>query len=479
MGDIHLKERNQLGRSVVERKMKVILLVIDTLRADHLGCYGYYRETSPNLDRLAKEGALFERAYPSDVPTQPSFTSMFTGQRGIHTGIVSHSETESLAENVPCLTEILDEHGVTTAAVSTLYMMRRWFARGFKYYMNPVAGIRRRLQQVDAEEINGMTLPWIEEHWDKDFFIFVHYWDPHGLYLPPGPYRRLFYQGDESDPENRSLDVLRSQPVWPFTKRHLDAIGRGITDIEYMIAQYDGEIRYVDDNVGRLLQQLEDSGILDETAIIFTSDHGESLGEHHFYFDHHEVYETTAHVPLAIRYPQEIAVDKRIDQVVQSTICLAPTILNLFGIKAPAAMTGKNLIRIANGEEKGYNEVYVNQGLWTAKRAIVTRKWKLIRTFDRAFWETPDNELYDMENDPSESANLAEEKSDVIDDLELKMHRWVRASLGKRIDPLELIVSRGLPVYEWVRRAAESEGYTKSYEEWRMRVDRGERRLTS
>jgi len=344
---------------MVEPKMKVILLVIDTLRADHLGCYGYHRETSPNLDRLAKEGALFERAYPSDVPTQPSFTSMFTGQRGIHTGIVSHSETETLAENVPYLAEILDEHGVTTAAVSTLYMMRRWFARGFKYYMNPVAGIRRRLQQVDAEEINDMAFPWIDEHKDEDFFIFVHYWDPHGLYLPPEPYRRLFYQGDESGPENNSLDVLRNQPVWPFTKRHLDAIGQNITDIEYVIAQYDGEIRYADDNVAMLLNHLEDSGILDETAIIFTSDHGESLGEHHFYFDHHEVYETTARVPLIARYPQEIAQGKRIDEIVQSTICLAPTILNLFGIDAPAAMTGKNLIRIANGEEKGYDEVYV------------------------------------------------------------------------------------------------------------------------
>ncbi|OYT43871.1 hypothetical protein B6U84_05330 [Candidatus Bathyarchaeota archaeon ex4484_40] len=257
--------------------MKVILFVIDTLRADHLGCYGYGKETSPNIDRLADEGVLFENAYPSDVPTQPSFTSMFTGQRGIMTGVVSHSRTESLSESIPYLTEILAQNGVTTAAVSTLYMMRRWFARGFKYYMNPVAGIRRKLQQVDAEEINEMALPWIREHKDEDFFLFVHYWDPHSIYRPPEPYRRLFYQGDETDPENRSLDVLRTQPVWPFIKRHLDAMKENITDIEYVIAQYDGEIRYADDNFGELLNLLEDLGIYDETAIIFTSDHGESL----------------------------------------------------------------------------------------------------------------------------------------------------------------------------------------------------------
>lgn len=121
--------------------MKVILLVIDTLRADHLGCYGYNRETSPCIDSIAEEGVLFEYAYPTDVPTQPSFTSMFTGLRGIETGIVSHSQTEQLSEEIPCFPEILSSNGIVTAAVSTLYMMRRWFARGFRYYMNPVEGI--------------------------------------------------------------------------------------------------------------------------------------------------------------------------------------------------------------------------------------------------------------------------------------------------------------------------------------------------
>ncbi|MCW3978227.1 MAG: sulfatase-like hydrolase/transferase, partial [Candidatus Bathyarchaeota archaeon] len=181
--------------------MKVILLVIDTLRADHLGCYGYYRETSPYMDEVAKRSVLFENAYPSDVPTQPSFTSMFTGLRGIHSGVVSHSKTESLSEDAPYLTEILARNGVTTAAVSTLDMMRRWFARGFHYYFNPVAGNRRRLQQVDAEEINAVALPWIREHEDEGFFLFLHYWDPHGLYKPPEEYRRLFYDGDERDPD--------------------------------------------------------------------------------------------------------------------------------------------------------------------------------------------------------------------------------------------------------------------------------------
>lgn len=454
--------------------MKVILFVIDTLRADHLGCYGYGKETSPNIDRLADEGVLFENAYPSDVPTQPSFTSMFTGQRGIMTGVVSHSRTESLSESIPYLTEILAQNGVTTAAVSTLYMMRRWFARGFKYYMNPVAGIRRKLQQVDAEEINEMALPWIREHKDEDFFLFVHYWDPHSIYRPPEPYRRLFYQGDETDPENRSLDVLRTQPVWPFIKRHLDAMKENITDIEYVIAQYDGEIRYADDNFGELLNLLEDLGIYDETAIIFTSDHGESLGEHHFYFDHCDVYEPTVHVPLIVRCPERLPEGKRVRDLVQSTLSVAPTVLDLFGLEVPKSMEGKSLIEISEGKVDGYKEIYVNQGLWTAKRAVRVGRWKLIKTLDKSFWETPETELYDLEADPGEVRNLAEDEPEVVDRLELRMYRWLRRKLGKRVDPLELIVKEGLPAYKWVRIAAEQTGLLEKYEEWRMRVDRAE-----
>ncbi len=455
--------------------MKVILLVIDTLRADHLGCYGYHRDTSPCIDKIAEEGVLFEYAYPTDVPTQPSFTSMFTGLRGIETGIVSHSQSEVLSEGVPCFPEILSRKGIITAAVSTLYMMRRWFARGFRYYMNPVAGMRPRLQQVDAEEINSMAFQWIRENYEKNFFLFIHYWDPHSLYFPPEPYRRLFYDGDECDPENHSLDVLKSQPIWPFTKRHLDAIKEGITDIEYVIAQYDGEIRYVDDNVRNLVELLEDLGIYDETVLIITSDHGESLGEHDFYFDHCEVYETTVHVPLIVRYPPMMPKGKRFEGLVQSTISLMPTILDLFGIERPSRMEGKNLIDLANGDEEPCDEVYVNQGLWTAKRAIRTQRWKLIKTLDKAFWETPEVELYDMKDDPNETKNLASEMPEVVDRLELRMERWRRNRLGKRIDPLELIVNVGLPSRRWVEAAARRQGMMERYDEWRARIDRAEK----
>ncbi|MCD6508945.1 MAG: sulfatase [Thermoprotei archaeon] len=459
--------------------MKVVFIVIDTLRADHLGCYGYDLNTSPNIDKIAREGVLFERAYATDVPTQPSYTSMFTGQRGVKTGIVSHSPTEDLSPNVPYLSEILASHGYLTAAVSTLYMMRRWFARGFHYYMNPYAGKPRQLlQQVDADDINAMAIPWIRQNADKDFFIFIHYWDPHGIYMPPPKeYRYLFYRGkDPTDPNNHSLDRLKKSVLWPFYKRHLDRIREAnnlageITDIEFVKAQYDGEIKYVDDKIGELVQLLEELGIIDETLLIITADHGESLGEHEEYFDHATVYEPVIHVPLIIRY-HELPKGKRVKDLVQ-LIDLPYTILKLAGIPIPKEFEGRDLVPIANGEASGYDEVYSNQGLWTAKRAVITKDgWKLIKTIDPGFWECPPLELYNLVKDPSETKNLVYEEEDIVDELELKMVRWLEKELGNRPDPLRLISAAGLPPKEWVKRAAEE--YIKgggTYEEVRMKM---------
>ncbi|OYT43870.1 hypothetical protein B6U84_05325 [Candidatus Bathyarchaeota archaeon ex4484_40] len=180
------------------------------------------------------------------------------------------------------------------------------------------------------------------------------------------------------------------------------------------------------------------------------------------------------HVPLIVRCPERLPEGKRVRDLVQSTLSVAPTVLDLFGLEVPKSMEGKSLIEISEGKVEGYKEIYVNQGLWTAKRAVRVGRWKLIKTLDKSFWETPETELYDLEADPGEVRNLAEDEPEVVDRLELRMYRWLRRKLGKRVDPLELIVKEGLPAYKWVRIAAEQTGLLEKYEEWRMRVDRAE-----
>ena len=462
--------------------MKVLFIVIDTLRANHLSCYGYHRKTTPNIDVFASKGVLFSNAYASDVPTQPSYTSMFTGQRGVKTGIVSHffGTEEELRDSTPYLSEILAKNGYATAAVSTLYIMRKWFTRGFQYYMNPMSWANPgRMQQVDADEINAYAIPWIKENYKKDFFMFVQYWDPHTLYIPPKKYRYLWYKGDPTDPSNHSLDEAKKQEVWPFqyklikAMRDAENLPRDITDIEYIIAQYDGEISYVDEKVGELLHVLEDLDIADDTLVILTADHGENLGGNHAYFDHVNVYEPVIHVPLIVKYPNIIPRRKRIEALVQ-LIDIPYLILETLGIPIPDEFQGKSLLSLIDGKNSEiYSEVYSNQGSWSCKRAIITKDgWKLIKTIDQGFWESPPIELFNLKKDSEENHNLVKEEEDIVNHLELQMNRWLESNLGGRPDPLRLASSRGLPPKTWVKNAAKmfTEENQATYEEWRKNM---------
>jgi arylsulfatase A-like enzyme len=456
--------------------VKIVFVVIDTLRADHLGCYGYHRKTSPNLDAVAEQGVLFERAYATDVPTQPSYTAMFTGQRGIRTGIVSHSDTENLADSTPYLSEILAASGYACGAASTLFMMKKFFARGFHAYMNPVAGNRARLQQVDADEINAAAIPWLKAHHDRDFFLFLHYWDPHSLYKPPAKYRRIFYKkGNPCDPKNRSLAALDRQIVGPFVRGHLNRIRENLTDAEYVIAQYDGEIRYVDDGLGEILDTLADLGIEEEALLIVTSDHGESMTEHDIFFDHGDLYEVTIRVPLILRWPMRLRGGRRVKALVQG-IDIPATILDAARIPAPDVMQGQSLLPLARGQtEEGYREIVSNQGLWSGKRTISDGRWKLIKTIDNGCWPAPPKELYDLQSDPGETNNLVHKEPEITKDMELRLAHWEESQLGNRIDPLRKIVSIGLPIKPWVEAAAARKGIKISWEEYRAVIDIGAR----
>jgi len=412
------------------KKVKTILIVLDTLRRNHLSCCGYERKTSPNIDKLAKDGVLFNNEYTCDVPTIPSFTAMLNGQIGLKTGIVSFNPTERLFDSDQSLPYILAKNGIVTAAVSTLFYMRSWFARGFQNYLNPLAGARERTQTVDAEEINSAAIPWLKQNCDKSFFLFVHYWDPHCestwnapmpecRYKAPERFKELYYKGQPKD-----------------------------LDREYVISQYDANVTYADEEIGKFLYTIDDLGITDETLVIFTTDHGENLGDDHptgkNLWDHYDIYEDIVHTPLMMRYPEVFPKKKQIDTFVQN-IDLSPTILDMYGIPAPNDFDGKSLLPIIRGETlEGYQEVYVSTGFATCKRAIITcDKMKLIRTY-KARPDSPSRELFDLEKDEREQHNLVDERKDIADQLETRMLRWAESMLGDKPDPLKIRATMGM-----------------------------------
>ena len=188
--------------------MRLLYIDIDTLRADHLGCYGYGRRTSPFIDSIARRGVLFERCYAPNIPTHPSFTTMLTGKEAITHNIVNIGGGVPLADGVRLLPQILREHGYATAAVDS---MGRHFERGFDEYVTYTWDRSNPMVLRRAETVTAKALPVIARlrEQPRPFFLFIHYWDPHTPYLPPPPFDRMFYAGDEKDPRHHSMD-----PVW-------------------------------------------------------------------------------------------------------------------------------------------------------------------------------------------------------------------------------------------------------------------------
>lgn len=418
------------------------MIVLDTLRWNHLGCYGYGLPTSPNIDALASSGMRFDRCYATDVPTIPSFSAVLSGQRGIKTGRVSFSPTENISWNVGWLPYLLSGTGKTTCMVSTLNHMGGYFNRGFQYYLNPMAGLRPRTQTVEAEEINAYAIPWLEQHRDDDFFLFVHYWDPHV---------ESVWGGGRQSPRYKAHEPYKSD----FWKKP-------ITDTderEYVISQYDANIAYADAEIGELIETIDRLGLSDDTAVLLTTDHGENLGETHpegkDLWDHLDIYEPCIHIPLILRHPS-LGSGTACEELVEN-IDYAPTICSMLDVEPHEQFDGVNLLDTATGKTESRSFVISETGFQTCKRAIITdNNRKLIKTVDNGNYEdAPFTELFDLTDDPEESKNLAETRTDETKDLEHTLDRWVEGQLGNRPDPLRLragmgVVGREVPYYSTI-----------------------------
>jgi len=419
----------------------IVLISVDSLRADHLGCYGYHRPTSPFIDALAGEGVLAERLFCPGLPTYPSYTTLYTGQHPLTHGILAHGGDAQLAREAPFLPRLFIESGYVTCAVDNLARGRIWFGRGYEYYIDP--SVRRTVltMAVTCEELNARTIPWLRAHANEPFFLFVHYWDPHWPYQPLERHRHLFYQGNRTDPNNHSLDAYWEHPLGAIARdtwlRTSDGL---ITDAEYVVALYDQEIRHLDDGVLELVKALDEMGLAEQTLVIFTGDHGESLTEHGIYFDHHGLYDSTLHVPCIARWPGHLPTGVRLPHMLQVSD-IAPTLLEAVGLPIPATMEGHSFWKLLTGEEKvgGHTRVISAESTWQAKWSLRTDRYKFIlaRTPDLA-GHLP-RELYDLVADPREERNLVNEQPGTASAMEAELEAWIAdrlKALGKDADPL-------------------------------------------
>ncbi len=433
------------------RQPNILLIAIDSIRADHMSCYGYQRQTTPHIDRFARSGALFEKTFSPHIPTTPAYASMLTGRDCFGTQVVALRHQGPLRAEAPTAAEILREHGYNSTCVG---FTGNPSARGFDNYIDYAGwGSWKQGRSPKAENLNQVAIPELERLCaeDKPWFVMLRHMDPHAPYLPPAPYERMFYHGDETDPDNRSMDpVLAFKPFADFFKSWMPP---GISDKDYVIAQYDGAIAYMDACIQSLFEALDSLGVADDTIIALNGDHGETLYDHECWFDHHGIYDNVLHVPLIIRYPGQVPAGVRIGGYNQHKDLL-PTLLELAGLsphpkslphaeggtsKAAGSPSldmgegaggwgfdGTSLLPMMRGEVASHeSEFFISECTWMRKQGWRTPTWKLMIALEPDFHFKPEVELYNLVEDPNEDHNLAEAHPDVVAALRGRMDAWI------------------------------------------------------
>ncbi len=361
-----------------------------------------------------------------------------TGQDPFITGIIAQGAQVDLPSDIPMLAERLREEGYFTAAADNL---GRWFSRGFNLYEGYQWEIAPHQSWRKAEAVNETALRVLSQcaAQPDPFFLFIHYWDCHTPYLPPAPFDRMFYSGDEKDPANSSMD-----PVWKceaFNHYFAEWLP-DVTDIEFPKAQYDAEIAYLDSQLAPLFTALND--LTGDTCVIITADHGEEMDEHGCWFDHHGLYDTNLHIPLIVR-GGGAAGGRRPDGFVR-TLDIAPTILDLAGLpesKGPQNLQGRSFRRMLEGTapagEGTCSELFLSECTWMRKRGYRNHQYKYIQALEPDLHGKPPEELYDLFTDPGETINLAQSNPDLVEPLRSRLGEWKadREAASGRPDPLD------------------------------------------
>ena len=418
------------------RKPNLILIGIDSLRRDHMSLYGYGRLTTPHIDRYAAGGATFEQAFSPSIPTTSGYANMLTGFDCFGTDVVALRHKGPLGDHVTTLPEILGSLGYETTCVG---FQGNPSSRGFQNYLSFEGwNSDDSGQSSKAQALNDVTIPELKRlaAGDSPFFLFMRHMDPHSPYLPPKPFMRVFYDGDEKNPDNRSLDPLYA--FAPFAEYFTSWFPEGLTDTEYMNAQYDGAIAYMDAAIANIFQTIASLGIEEETLVVITSDHGETLDEHDCYYDHHGLYDCTLVVPLVLRFPGKVPAGVRVPHSCQLKD-IVPTALDLMGIRTKIDFDGQSLVPWIHGEAATPEpEFYITEATWMRKHGWRTPEWKLIHALEPDFHGKPEVELYNLVTDPGENVNLAGSEPDVVNLLESRMQAHIarRTSQTGRENPM-------------------------------------------
>lgn len=412
---------NGCGASSKRRKKtNIILVVIDTLRADHLSCYGYQRNTTPNIDAFAGQSIVWKNAISSAPWTLPSVASMLTSQYPSAMGM--YDKITTIDANVPTLPEMLKQNNYTTHGIVShaLLSARLGFGRGFDHYDEESLFGH---QGISSPLVTNKAASFLKQKHKNPFFLFLHYFDPHYDYLLHKKYN--FYKSYKGT-------VKSGHPILDLWKiRH----NLSKDDIKYLASLYDSEIAFTDEYIGVLLNELKKQGLYDDSVIIITSDHGEEFMERGWIGHTTTLHQELIRVPLIIKFPGHKA--RIIDSPV-GLVDIVPTLCQYLGLKVPDSLDGKALLDFTLDKPKTRGPVFsetfnpqVHQPETVkpiAFRSIVLGDHKLI--FDQI---TKAKQIYNLSEDPHERNNLSQQQSKENARLKALLASWIGYMNSKQV----------------------------------------------
>ncbi len=419
-----------------EAMPNILLFTIDACRPDHFGCYGYSRNTTPNIDKLAREGVVFTHAFSQSAWTTPGMISIFTSLYPPTHGVDAKDRT--LKDDVLTLPKVLKGNGYAAPVLPKFVDIQNYWHLGFDV--------------VDKERFSGEEgedlLKLLEAYKDQRFFIWYHYHGLHLPYNPKSPYDKIV-QEDVSGgmpAETEAVALVKAKSVIKNGSVSFNSVER-----KAVIALYDGQIRQLDDYMGLLIEKMKQWGILDNTLIIITSDHGEELFEHGFIGHastslNAKLYDEIIHIPLIIWWPEKIK-HRVVSELVQQ-IDIMPTILDMLGLMPSKGLQGYSLLPSIQGKHvNNLRPVFCETilgGFQSTKemeeirlRCVRTKEWKLIYTNTSGHDLNSEGvnkgkyELYNLSNDPKEERNIIENHPEVVKDLKKKLFQWIETTTSK------------------------------------------------
>ena len=456
--------------------MRILYLDLDTLRADHLGCYGYHRDTSPNIDRIATEGIRFNNYYTPDAPCLPSRTALMTGMFGFHSGVVGHGGTAADLRlegrersfrtklNHTSLPGVLRAAGLHTCFIGGFGERHStWsFYAGFSEIHDTGKG-----GMESAEEVTPTVLDWIGRNAEKDnWYLHINYWDPHTPYRVPEDFGNPFE--DEPIPNwitPEILDEHRGRPG-PHSAREVNMYNgdddsryprhpgeiKDMNDLRKLFDGYDTGIRYMDTHIGELFKALEAKGVMDDLAIIISSDHGENMGELSVYAEHGTADSITCRIPMIVRWPG--GPKGVVDDYLRYNLDLVPTIAELFSRPRASQWDGHSYASLLAGEglAPGYEYLVVSQNAHICQRSVRWGEWLYMRTYHDGYRLFPEEMLYDIEADPHLQNDLTKAKPEIVLECRSRLMTWTDEMFatmpdGYTVDPMQTVLAEGGPFH--------------------------------